>query len=759
MKNILFLLLIPFLLIGESDFINEYYNARRIMIEPLDEPAYIPGLYNKKFFYTSEFDFPELNMNRVTKTMDLWATYYNLAQADEVSSGTALRDIDGNSLGVHLTHRAWCNAALQGTVHIMMLDGSRKTYGHAGKTTVSYVDCSSYYSDSIAEKIGKNKFILKDSLFGSGARGSVVPFRSIAVDQTGDPIPYHSVVYIPDARGVTVTLPDGSSQVHDGYFYAIDTGSAIHNDHIDVYHGFANSTPFSFIKGSSSSTFKAYIVDDPWIKDVLGDAHSVPYNTGTGTLSFLTPRDGDKVDKSLEFKVETTGDVVKVVYVANDASWVIGESTDKNNNFKFPYVFNGTDKLRTISARGYDSEGRILVGAYESIQFTPTDAGSGTVRFTEPLDGKDVANPVVFRAAVTGDVTQVAYYAESILLETVTSGSDFRFERLFDTPGTRTLNVYGMNSDGVVLAQDSVTVTVNAATIGFVTPTQNETVDNPVIFNLNVPQGVERVVYEENGETLHTATAQPFQWQKEFAEGKSHTVTVRGYVSDILIATASVSFDVMETSTEHSLTFTQPLNNALDLENPVNIALTASEQIKKVEIHDNGLLSKTLTAKPFNTTLNLTSGSHILVAKGFNAAGEYIKGAYVSVTIKQIGTGSLVFLAPQSQQWITGDVRVELTASEGISYIELYENGKPIKVISQKPFNTVIILPAGGHEITAKGFDASEKQIAEVTVLFVVEDEDSSLACDFGGTTNQWLLLLLPLMLLVARRCRKLFQK
>ncbi|MCR9203129.1 MAG: 3D domain-containing protein, partial [Halobacteriovoraceae bacterium] len=68
-------------------------------------------------------------------------------------------------------------------------------------------------------------------------------------------------------------LPDGSETVHDGYFFAGDTGGAIKGTHIDVYIGVAKKNPFSWVKSNSSGTFKAKVVNDPVIKQVLTDLH------------------------------------------------------------------------------------------------------------------------------------------------------------------------------------------------------------------------------------------------------------------------------------------------------------------------------------------------------------------------------------------------------------------------------------------------------------------------------------------------------
>ena len=78
---------------------------------------------------------------------------------------------------------------------------------------------------------------------GAGPRDSLgcrpVPMRTIATDP--NLIPRRSVVYIRETDGLR--LPDGT--VHDGVWYASDTGGAIRGGKIDLYtgHGRASMQP------------------------------------------------------------------------------------------------------------------------------------------------------------------------------------------------------------------------------------------------------------------------------------------------------------------------------------------------------------------------------------------------------------------------------------------------------------------------------------------------------------------------------------
>ena len=76
-------------------------------------------------------------------------------------------------------------------------------------------------------------------------------------------IPYGTIIFIPKAKGKTITLPNGETARHDGYFFAGDTGSAIKDNHIDIFSGISKDNPFKeIILSDPTKTFDAYIVKD-----------------------------------------------------------------------------------------------------------------------------------------------------------------------------------------------------------------------------------------------------------------------------------------------------------------------------------------------------------------------------------------------------------------------------------------------------------------------------------------------------------------
>ncbi len=228
------------------------------------------------------------------KKLNLWATNY-YTEAKNNGGSIPLKDkkektfvIEGESIS--LSEKEWCHAAMEGSVSVVLRSGKKVTFNYAGVGSMQ-ANCAKYFSGKFAST-GKVKFKISASLYGEGVgiplskrknksinQGSysLVPYRTIGVDKRK--IPYGSVIYIASAKGTKVDMPDGSTFVHDGYFFAGDTGGAIKGNHIDVFTGDKNtkSQPFNFVKSNSSGTFGAEIVTDKAVIEKMTSMHTKRY--------------------------------------------------------------------------------------------------------------------------------------------------------------------------------------------------------------------------------------------------------------------------------------------------------------------------------------------------------------------------------------------------------------------------------------------------------------------------------------------------
>ena len=202
-----------------------------------------------------------------TPPRKLWATWYRTPRFSNLETGFELLDMNGRALGPQLSHRQWCDAAMEGSVQVL-IGGDWKTFNYAGSTGTTQVDCSIYFS----HPVGRTRFRLARGPFGDGVANYILsPYRTIAVDPAV--IPYGSVVFVEEARGLPFTMPDGTRRVHDGYFFAADTGGLIQGNHIDVFIGIEAKSPFPWITSNSSSQIDYRIVPDSDIKEALLGLH------------------------------------------------------------------------------------------------------------------------------------------------------------------------------------------------------------------------------------------------------------------------------------------------------------------------------------------------------------------------------------------------------------------------------------------------------------------------------------------------------
>ncbi|MDX1716965.1 MAG: hypothetical protein R3287_08660, partial [Anderseniella sp.] len=197
--------------------------------------------------------FPEPAPSEVIDTLTLWATHYRVHTAAHDPAGIALVDKNNLALGPKLTRRDFCEAAMQGTVTVSN-DTGTATYNSYNAGRRQLADCVPFYARairldrikrSVVERLGRMRFFRTSAEYGHGVKSwHLRPFRTIAVDSSGHPIPYRSVVYIPNVRGLQVTLPNGQNITHDGYFFAADTGANIKTNHINIFGGVSTANPF-----------------------------------------------------------------------------------------------------------------------------------------------------------------------------------------------------------------------------------------------------------------------------------------------------------------------------------------------------------------------------------------------------------------------------------------------------------------------------------------------------------------------------------
>jgi 3D (Asp-Asp-Asp) domain-containing protein len=231
------------------------------------------------------FDFPSPSASDTVRTVSLWATHYYIATITAAAGkDTPIKNKQEASLfgDQNISKAEWCDLAKQGSGFILPSNGNPIVVSFAARSSVNPIDCNGVkWPDGrivvgrrdVAETIRGNRFERVEAVFARGARvKEVIPFRTIAVNPS-NPLPYGTVIFIPAARGQQVTLGDGSTAIHDGYFFAGDTGGSLAANQIDINTGLKNYRPFEFVKSNSKETFEAKLIENPVIVEKMKKLH------------------------------------------------------------------------------------------------------------------------------------------------------------------------------------------------------------------------------------------------------------------------------------------------------------------------------------------------------------------------------------------------------------------------------------------------------------------------------------------------------
>lgn len=206
--------------------------------------------------------------SELTKSHDLWATYYYIPTYDHKENTYPLLDLEGEELGASLIRKNWCYAGIEGTVAVKK-DGVSTVFNYAGRSEELQVNCADYFPRFPAT--GRIRWKVSEGPYGEGTYETdyiLFPYRSIAVDKRV--IAYGTVLYIPAAVGIEVKLKSGRTFTHDGYFFAADKGGGIKGNHIDVFQGFEVIKGFEkFVKSRPSGKFRAYVVENSKLQKAL----------------------------------------------------------------------------------------------------------------------------------------------------------------------------------------------------------------------------------------------------------------------------------------------------------------------------------------------------------------------------------------------------------------------------------------------------------------------------------------------------------
>ena len=164
----------------------------------------------------------------------------------------------------------------------------------------------------------------------------------------------------------------------------------------------------------------------------------------------------------------------------------------------------------------------------------------------------------------------------------------------------------------------------------------------------------------------------------------------------------------------------------------ITLSATASDNVgvSKVEFYVDNVLKATDTASPYSTTLDsttLANGSHSLVAKAYDAAGNVSTSGTVAFSVSNSTSDTTPPTVSVSESGTSGTVTLSATASDnvGVSKVEFYVDNVLKATDTASPYSSTLdstTLPNGSHNLVAKAYDAAGNIGTSSTVAFSVSN-------------------------------------
>ena len=159
----------------------------------------------------------------------------------------------------------------------------------------------------------------------------------------------------------------------------------------------------------------------------------------------------------------------------------------------------------------------------------------------------------------------------------------------------------------------------------------------------------------------------------------------------------------------------------------INVSATDNVGVTKVEFYVNGQLVTTNLAAPYVyswDTSSLAAGTHTLMAKAYDAAGNVSQSSSSVNVVKDLIAPTVALTSPANNATVSGIVTISSSASDnvGVTNVEFYGNGVLLYASNVAPYSfnwDTSRVQNGVYSIIAKAYDNSSNssQSSSVTVL------------------------------------------
>ena len=306
-------------------------------------------------------------------------------------------------------------------------------------------------------------------------------------------------------------------------------------------------------------------------------------------------------------------------YPAACTNAVAVSATDPNDNLS---SYSNFGNWITLSAPGDSILSTINGGGYGYV--------SGT-SFSSPIAASVAALVLSVRPSLSA----------SALVSLLEQNSDD-----LGAPGYDTSFGWGrVNAYKAVSAASSITVDTTPPVVSITSPTSGATVAGTVsvLGTATDDVSVANIQFYVDNQLVSSTASSPFtfSWSSTSVPNGTHTLTVKASDPASNVGQASVTVNVSNAvvvdTTPPTVAITSPANGSIVNPKSQKITVSATDDVgvTQVSIYIDGILQSTLTTAPYNYTWNtrrVSSGSHTITAKAWDAAGNVGLATPVTVT-------------------------------------------------------------------------------------------------------------------------------
>jgi thermitase len=544
-------------------------------------------------------------------------------EAWDISTGSNDEAIAIIDSGVDATHPDLSNKLLSGYNFLGENTDTRDVLGH-GTAVAGAAAAQSNNLDGIAGVAWQN------------------PIMPLVVLNSNNYATYYNiaraVIYAADRAVRVINISIGgtspSSTLQNAVNYAWDRGailfaSAMNNATSTPYYPAACTNVMAISATTSSDTRAGWSNYGNWValsapgESILTTSNGGGYGPRSGT-SFSSP------------------------IVAGVAGLIFSANPSLINQDVADILMENSDDLGVTGFDPYFGFGR--VNAYRSLlaaidsgaaALPPEDTTAPSVAITYPSNESTVRGGLTISVSATDDVgvSEVALYVNGSLYATANSSPyNFFWDTTLSSNGTYDIVAVASDLSRNAGQSESVRVYVSndttAPSVAITYPSNESTVKGGLTISVSATDdvGVSAVALYVNGSLYATANSSPYNFFWDTAQsldGDYEIVAVAHDLSGNMGQSGSVWVDVANNSDTISPTvsITSPLDGSY-VKGKLNINVTASDNVgvSRIELYIDGILKSSVlnrsSLKWSWNTASLSKGKHLVLAKGYDAAGN-----------------------------------------------------------------------------------------------------------------------------------------